>query len=150
MHYRVNINGLYRALSALDAPPHAPLPQTEMRESSKPKEMRESSKPINIDYTENTINDELTSAITKRMQLHMPFGVTPQLIEQHRAIAEQYGLDAWIAGFEATPLRAKHNATYVLKATMSNLPDKEPEKTHVPATITIFDDDGKVLEVVER
>lgn len=150
MYYRVNVNRLYKDLAMLEsvAGNDGSL-QSGMRESSKPLGMRESSKPLNIEYTENTSMDELTSAITAQLQTHMPFGVTPQLVEQHRAIATQYGLDAWNAGFEATPQRAKHNANYVLKATLSNLPEVEPVKKATPATITIYGDDGRVLEVVE-
>ena len=51
--------------------------------------------------------------------------VNPAQVEKHAPIAEKYGFEAWLRGFEASPRGARSNAAYVEKATISNLPEEE-------------------------
>lgn len=45
--------------------------------------------------------------------------------DQHTRLAERYGFDAWLAGFEAAKSGSRSNAGYVEKVILSEL-DKHP------------------------
>lgn len=51
--------------------------------------------------------------------------VNPTQQDQHLELANRYGFDAWLKGFDASKRGARSNASYVEKAIVSNLPDEE-------------------------
>lgn len=83
---------------------------------------------------------KLRAAVFDRLEQQWLF-VNPAQLDQHMALAERYGLEAWLRGFEKTARGKRSNASYVEKVVADvadeleeiSMPPAQPSVVMVPA-----------------